>query len=296
MLSFGYPVMLSTSAAMVFLHQRGSAMDIGIGSYTFPWSIGRGTNLPALPMPPLRLIEKAVELEISLVQICDNRPLDRLTEAELAHFARYARERGVRIEVGARGIASNHLRRYLQLAVFFHSPMVRIVTDTADHHPGIDEIVTRISSVMGDYEAAGISLALENHDRFTAREYAEIVTRVGSPQLGICLDTVNSFGALEGPEIVLQTLAPWVISLHVKDFTVVRAPHQLGFLIEGRPAGQGRLNLPRMLQVLAVAGRTPNAVLELWTPPEATLAETIVKEERWARESLAYLHTVIQDS
>jgi sugar phosphate isomerase/epimerase len=115
--------------------------------------------------------------------------------------------------------------------------------------------------------AAGVKLALENHDRFDSRTLAAIVVELGTEHAGVCLDTVNSFGALEGPAIVVPTLAPYTLSLHVKDFTVRRPPHQMGFVVEGCAAGAGRLDLPWILGVLRAAGRDVNAILETWVTP-----------------------------
>jgi sugar phosphate isomerase/epimerase len=149
--------------------------------------------------------------------------------------------------------------------------------------------------VIPKFERAGVTLAIENHDRFKAGELAAIIDRIGSDNAGICLDTVNSFGALEGPEVVLDALGTKVVNLHVKDFEIFRANHNMGFVIEGRLAGQGMLNLPWLLGELRVLRRDPNAILELWTPPEATLAQTISKEAAWAEESIAYLRKLIPD-
>lgn len=114
-------------------------------------------------------------------------------------------------------------------------------------------------------------------------------------KLGICLDTVNSFGALEGPDVVVRTLGPWTVNLHIKDFGVTRASHQMGFAIEGRPAGQGQLDVPWLLNTLRSLDRDVNAILELWTPPDPTLSETIAREGAWAAESVAYLRGLISD-
>ena len=46
---------------------------------------------------------------------------------------------------------------------------------------------------MPEFRAAGIQLAVENHDRFPASVLARLVERLGPDQAGICLDTVNSF-------------------------------------------------------------------------------------------------------
>jgi len=48
----------------------------------------------------------------------------------------------VSIEVGMRGIDPVHLRRHLELASFLGSPILRVVADTANHHPTPDEVVT----------------------------------------------------------------------------------------------------------------------------------------------------------
>jgi len=90
-------------------------------------------------------------------------------------------------------------------------------------------------------------------------------------------------------------LGPWAVNLHLKDFVVRRASHNLGFAIKGRPAGQGQLDIPWVLQRLRELGRDPNAILELWTPPEGTLAQTIAKENAWAAASVESLRRCIPD-
>ncbi len=270
-------------------------MRLGISSYTYGWAVGVAGHPPEHPLTALGLLDKAVRLGVHLVQVCDNLPLDRLAPAELDAFARRARELGIGIEVGTRGIADDHLRRYLQLAERLGSPILRVVVDTATHYPSEAEVIGTVRAILPELERARICLAIENHDRFTARTLASIIQEVSSEYVGICLDTANSFGALEGPEVVVETLAPWTVNLHVKDFSIQRVPSMMGFTIEGRPAGQGRLNIPWLLETLRAAGRDPNAILELWTTPEATLAATIAKEDAGATASIAYLRSLIPD-
>lgn len=177
----------------------------------------------------------------------------------------------------------------------FSSPILRLVVDTAEHRPEEGEIVRTLRSAMPAFERAGVVLALENHDRFKARQLKSIIEAVGSPNIAICLDTVNSFGALEGPDVVLELLAPYVVNLHIKDFTIYRPNHNMGFIVEGRPAGAGRLDIPWLLDQLKAAGRDPNAILELWVPPVPTIEQTIATEQEWAEASVRYLRTLIPD-
>jgi len=79
------------------------------------------------------------------------------------------------------------------------------------------------------------------------------------------------------------------VNLHIKDFVIARVPHLMGFTVEGRPAGAGLLDVPRLLEQLALSRRCETAVLELWTPPETDLVRSVAKEAAWAAQSLAYL-------
>jgi len=278
-------------------------MRLGISSYTYAWAIGVPEYPPARPLTATGLLDQAARLGVHLVQVADNLPLDRLSALQLEAFEQRAADLRVSLEVGTHGIHPHHLRTYLRLAERLRSPILRVVADTADHHPTEDEAVETIQGLLPEFERAGVCLAIENHDRFPAKTLARIIQRMDSPYVGICLDTVNSFGVLEGPEVVVETLGPWVVNLHVKDFVVQRASHKMGFTVEGRPAGQGQLNVPWLLQALReqIQGRRgftsvqvePNAILELWTPPEQALSDTIAKEDAWAAASIEYLRQFV---
>lgn len=270
-------------------------MRLGISSFTYGWAIGVPGHLPRHPLGVIGLLNKALELDVSLIQVADNLPLDRVSPGDLDTFQARAVQHGIQIEVGTRGIAPDHLLRYLELAQRFASPILRVVIDTADHHPDAEEIVATLRAVTPKFEQAGVCVAIENHDRFKAATLADIIDRIGSRYVGICLDTVNSFGAQEGPEAVLKVLGPLTVNLHIKDFAVIRARHNMGFAIEGRPAGQGQLDIPWLLQELNRMGRDVNAIVELWTPPQERLEDTIALEDAWARSSITYLRSLIAD-
>ena len=53
------------------------------------------------------------------------------------------------------------------------------------------------------------------------------------------------------------------------------------------------LDIPWLLGRLREMGRDPNAIVELWTPPEDDVAATIRKEAAWAERSVAYLRGII---
>ena len=139
------------------------------------------------------------------------------------------------------------------------------------------------------FESAGVCLALENYEGNTSGELAALVRDAASPCLGICLDTVNSLGAMETPAMVVAALAPYVHSLHIKDFDIARAESRMGYVVSGRPAGEGLLDIDWLLAEIRRAGPEPNLILELWTPYQGTVEETIRLEAEWADRSIRFL-------
>jgi sugar phosphate isomerase/epimerase len=266
-------------------------MQLGISSYSYSWAIGvAGFESPRSPMDAFGLLERAIMHGVSVLQVADNLPLTALPTGELGEFSERAQAAKVAIEVGTRGIEPENLRTYLALARRFGAPFVRVVIDRKGDEPAPAEAVARLRPLLPEFADAGVALAIENHDRFRAKTLAAMVEALGPEHVGICLDTVNSFGALEGPDVVVATLKPYVRNLHVKDFTIRRLGHQMGFVIEGCPAGKGKLDVPWLM------GQLPpgiSAILEIWTPLGGSMEETVAREAEWADESIAYLKPLL---
>ena len=268
-------------------------MQIGISTYTYTWAIGVPGSEPESPMSVFSLINRASELGVQCVQLADNLPLTGLSLEELSKISAFATNLGIGIEMGARGLTEENLHHHINLAAGFHSPILRMVIDDGEYQPDIDTIVAVIRNAADSLARNNINLAIENHDRLPASVFRQIVEKCGTDNTGICLDCVNSMGIGEGMATVLDTLAPFTLNLHVKDFTVRRMPHKMGFLIEGAPAGKGFLDLPRVIEKLNSYGKCRSAILELWTPPAGSLGQTISREDDWAFQSIRYMKSVL---
>jgi sugar phosphate isomerase/epimerase len=269
-------------------------MRLGISSYTFVWAIGvPGYPQPVRPLTADDLLDKAIDLGLKVVQIADNLPLHRLSYGELDRLADRAAKQHIDVEVGTAGLVPDHLREYLSIAVRLHSPFLRVVIDSDDSQPSPYAAAQMLEEVLPDFRRAGVCLAIENHDRFPASILAGLLKRAGDG-VGICLDTANSLACGEDVHTVLRVLAPWVVNVHIKDFFIQRLPHKKGFIVEGRRAGCGVLNIAAVIEDLRMASRDPNLILELWPPPEPTIDESIAKEDAWARESIRYLRDFVK--
>jgi sugar phosphate isomerase/epimerase len=235
------------------------------------------------------LIKKASDHGLTRVQVADNFPLENLKFRELQELAAFAKDYQVKIEVGARGLKPERLDTYLEIARLFGSPFLRFVIDEKGYEPEIPAIIKLINEKIEGFKYAGIMLAIENHDRFKCQELVRLIQETNPESVGICLDTINSFGAGEGVQEVLDQLLPFTLNFHIKDFIIQRKFHQMGFDISGTPAGSGLLDIPRMVAELEKIGRCFSCTLELWTSPEENLIDTIEKERQWADQSLEYL-------
>ncbi|RGY99256.1 TIM barrel protein [Clostridium sp. AM58-1XD] len=201
---------------------------IGISSYSYSYAVGFPGFTPPSPLDAFGLVDKAAELEVPVLQIGDNCPLDGLGQERLAALGDYAKRRGISIEVGTRGIKTDNLLRYIQIAAALHAPLLRVVLDTKDSRPDFDEIIQLLRCVLPELEKTDIVLGIENHDRFPARVFAQIVKTLDHPNVGIVLDTVNSFACEETTWQVVDELAKYTVNFHVKDFKIQRVENSMG--------------------------------------------------------------------
>lgn len=269
-------------------------MRLGLSSYAYGWAIGvPGFPPPEMSLTPSGLLDRAATFGIHIVQIADNLPLGKLPGAQLDRLVHQAAEQKIDLELGVRGIRT--LPDDLALAARLGARVLRTVIDSEGHHPATPEIVARLRAVVPQCERLGLTLAIENHDRFKAVVLEQIFAEVDSPRVGLCFDTANSLGCMEGPDQLLATLGPRVVNLHIKDVCVRRLPHQFGFTVEGRPAGQGQLDLPALLSALGHPASGVSAILELWSVPAATPSATLQQEAEWVEQSIRYLRTLIPD-
>lgn len=265
-------------------------MRIGIGSYTYTWGIGVPGYDTTKPMSAFDLMAKAVELKAQVVQFADNMPLHTYSTDELNRIILFAETNNLVLEVGFKGLFSEKLEKYIEIAKTIKSNILRVVVDDKDYTPSLDEIVEIIHPFISQLESLGITLAIENHDRLKCSEFVYIINKCNSQNVGICLDTVNSLGVPEGTEQVINELLPLTVNLHIKDFQIGRLDHKMGFKVEGTPAGQGKLNVPHLLDKLQEIGKCNTAILELWTPFGPDLSTSIERESEWAIQSMNYLN------
>lgn len=142
----------------------------------------------------------------------------------------------------------------------------------------------------------GVRLALENHKDQLVFEQIEMLRRFSSEWIGVCVDSGNNIALLEEPHAVVESLAPFAASVHLKDMAVQPAPE--GFLLSEVPLGTGFLDLPKMIRLLRQAN--PGIVFNLEMATRDPLHIPCLKPEYWnvfenrhasvLQEALALVH------
>jgi sugar phosphate isomerase/epimerase len=263
----------------------------GISSWAYPWAIGvaRGPRLKKR-LSAIELLEKAIALGVDRVQIGWNLPLEDLPWESMVKLKRYAGENGINIEVGTRGTGREHIMKFLEIAHFLKSPIMRTSPESIQgNRKGMQELQKRLREVLPEYQKEGITIVLDNQENFKASELEGLMQNMDPPNLGLCVDLSYAIGSMEGPQYVMNRLGPWCRNFILKDVAAIRTQTQMGFLVEGRPAGKGQLPLKWALEQIRQTGTEHTTILELWPPWQGDIASTIKMEEDWVAESVKYM-------
>ena len=108
-----------------------------------------------------------------------------------------------------------------------------------------------------------MKLAIENHRDMRIEELLSMLKQVSSEFVGVCIDPANSLALLESPAEAVEKLAPYAISVHLKDIAVKESAD--GFLLSEVALGEGFLDLRAIVEDLRQARSNIRFNLEVMT-------------------------------
>ncbi len=112
-------------------------------------------------------------------------------------------------------------------------------------------------------EKARVTFTIENHKDWTVDELLAILKKYSSERFGVCLDTGNNISLLDDAMEVVERLAPYAVSTHIKDMALEEYPD--GFLLAEVPFGTGYLDIPKIVKIIAAARPATKMTLEMIT-------------------------------
>ena len=123
-----------------------------------------------------------------------------------------------------------------------------------------------------------VRLAVENHKDWRAKELAAMLKQLSSEWIGATIDFGNNISLLEDPMAVVQTLAPYAFTTHIKDMGVEEYAN--GFLLSEVPLGKGILDLPKMVAICRQ--KNPDVTFNLEMITRDPLEIPCLTDDYWA--------------
>ena len=209
---------------------------------------------------PFQQLEFAAKWNVKVVHFSEIRFLGSLEPDNLKRVRARADELHIDLEIGmrsicptskmfdkAQGTAEEQLGRMIDAAKIVRSPIVRCVLGSvADRADGIDthidDTVKVLKTMRGRLIDANVKVAIENHaGDMQARELKRLVESAGPEYVGVCLDSGNPVWTIEDPHLTLDTLAPYVLTSHMRDSALWNTPQ--GAAVRWTRMGEGNMGM-----------------------------------------------------
>src|SRR3954452_10212868 len=176
-----------------------------------------------------------------------------------------------------RGTAEAQIAAMLPAAHVLGSPFVRCVVGRLEDRRldggierRIDDAIRVLKSVRSRVVDSGLKIAVENHaGDLQARELKALIEEAGADFVGACIDTGNPVWAIEDPLLTLETLAPYVLTSHVRDSRIWRVPE--GTAVAWTRMGEGNIDIARWIRTYAERCPGRALSLEIIVIPEARI-------------------------
>jgi 3-oxoisoapionate decarboxylase len=222
-------------------------------------------SLGAQNWTPFQQLEFAAKWNAKVVHFSEIRFLGTLEPDNLRRVRARADELALDLEIGmrsicptsamfdkAQGTAEEQLAKMIDAARIVRSPIVRAVLgSSADRRGGIDRHIDAMVKVLKNTRSratdAGVKIAIENHaGDMQGRELKRLVEDAGSDVVGVCLDSGNPVWTIEDPHLTLDTLAPYVLTSHMRDSALWNTPE--GAAVRWTRMGEGNIGMENYLR------------------------------------------------
>lgn len=173
-----------------------------------------------------------------------------------------------------------YTKRCVDFAVALHANNISVTSGRplpgCNPDRGVKTFVESLQEIVNYAAARNVSVGIEYEPGLlveNARETLEVISRVGSPSLGVNLDIGHSVVAGEDPVTTISLLRGRIQNVHIEDIRGRKHYHLI--------PGEGEIDFEKVLGALSMERYTGFLTVELYTYPETP--------EEAARRSLEYL-------
>ena len=225
---------------------------------------------------PIQYLDYCHQWGARVVHFSEIRFIGSLEPENLRQVRAHAEKLGIEVEIGMRsicptskmfdpkqGTAEQQIGRMIAAAKLVGSRIVRAVLGSAADRVGpagieahVEDTVKVLRAVRSEVMDNGLKIAIENHaGDMQARELKMLIEEAGKEFVGACLDSGNPLWTLEDPHLTLETLAPYVLTSHIRDTAVWAVPE--GAAVAWVRMGEGNIGIDEYVRtyVQRCAGR-----------------------------------------
>ena len=205
-------------------------------------------------------------LGATVVHFSEIRFLGSLDDDHVRKVRAKAEQLGIQLEIGmrsicptskafdpAQGTAEQQLERLIRAGQLAGSKVVRAFLGTMQDRTGpvpieghIENTVKVLKNVKSRAQDSNIRIGIENHaGDMQGRELKQLIEAAGKDVVGAVLDSGNPVWAIEDPHVTLETVAPYVVTSHVRDSAVWRVPE--GAAVAWTRMGEGNIDIESYL-------------------------------------------------
>jgi sugar phosphate isomerase/epimerase len=165
--------------------------------------------------------------------------------------------------------AYEDMLRSLEQARALKTDVMRVVGNNGrfrfdEHEKQIDRLSKLFIDAVKEAERQEIRLAIENHQDYTFAELETLMENVNSPFLGLTFDSGNCLRILDDPVKGLERIGHQVYATHIKDVRLQKGmPADMWQFFACVPAGQGVVDLTRIIEILDQAGYRGSLTVEV---------------------------------
>lgn len=291
-------------------------MKLGMHTYTLHLSgLGESWGFDGVhefekTMTLMQLMDNAVEWGLDGLHIT-NVDLETLDPEHLAEVKAAAEAHGLYLEYNVSFDAPSDprvnatVKDALLNAKAMGADLVKFSLDIERPHPLYGscfhpDVMRQLSVRYDEFKANiklmeefGLKISIENHCDTYADEVIWLVRQLNHPDIGACLDTINSLVVLEGPEACVEKMAPYANCCHFCDNKLVVDPdgtHSIGVAI-----GKGDIDCAKVLRTLMEKAPLDRITFEVeYEIGDDPIEVAREKEIQACKESIDYLRNVLK--
>lgn len=238
-------------------------LPIGLCVFGIAYSAGfagRGTpRANPRPLDATGFLELAAQLGLRAIELPFGYIHPKADEAALQAYCEQARDKGLRVISAGPAIEVEPFRDHLALCQRLGITTVRCTLSSVlcgdrstigglegwQRH--LDQKIACLKEIAPIAEDAGVRIGVENHQDATSADLVYLCQSVDSPNVGVTLDTGNPLAVAEDPVLFAQTILPYLVHVHLKDYRMTPSPE--GYRVFHCAIGAGVVDYPALFDL-----------------------------------------------